>query len=149
MSLRISTSLVAQTFALDHEASSLVLYNGHAGLGSDLMGPLPDARVDGRSLDSRKNVAEGCLPEVDDEVLVAFEHGEPRRPFVIAPLWDSKSEPPQTPGASHLDSMSEMGETESLRLQMAMDRLSKMMSTLSNALRKIEETQAAITQNIK
>ncbi|HRE38569.1 MAG TPA: hypothetical protein PK092_08990, partial [Chitinophagaceae bacterium] len=33
---------------------------------------------------------------------------------------------------SDLDSMSEMGEMESLRLQMAMDRMSKMMSTLSN-----------------
>jgi hypothetical protein len=32
---------------------------------------------------------------------------------------------------------------------MAMDRLSKMMSTLTNVLQKIEETQAGITQNIK
>ncbi|MBK5272041.1 MAG: hypothetical protein JJE22_13605 [Bacteroidia bacterium] len=50
---------------------------------------------------------------------------------------------------SDLDSMSEMGETESLRLQMAMDRLSKMMSTLSNLLKKISDTQQSITQNIK
>ena len=48
-----------------------------------------------------------------------------------------------------LDSMSEMGEMESLRLQMAMDRLSKMMSTLSNLLKKISDTSSAITQNIK
>ena len=48
-----------------------------------------------------------------------------------------------------LDSMSEMGETESLRLQMAMDRLSKMMSTLSNLLKKISDTAAGITQNLK
>jgi predicted nucleic acid-binding Zn-ribbon protein len=47
------------------------------------------------------------------------------------------------------DSMSEMGEMESLRLQMAMDRLSKMMSTLSNLLKKISDTSSAITQNIK
>jgi len=33
-----------------------------------------------------------------------------------------------------------MGETESLRLQMAMDRLSKMMSTLSNLLKKMSDT---------
>jgi putative addiction module CopG family antidote len=33
-----------------------------------------------------------------------------------------------------LDSLSEMGEMESLRLQMAMDRLSKLMSMLSNLL---------------
>ena len=48
-----------------------------------------------------------------------------------------------------LDSMSEMGEMESLRLQMAMDRLSKMMSTLSNLLKKISDTSSEITQNIK
>lgn len=48
-----------------------------------------------------------------------------------------------------LDSMSEMGEMESLRLQMAMDRLSKMMSTLSNILKKISDTAQSITQNLK
>jgi hypothetical protein len=32
--------------------------------------------------------------------------------------------------------MSELGEMESLRLQMAMDRLSKFMTTLSNMLKK-------------
>lgn len=50
---------------------------------------------------------------------------------------------------AELDSMSEMGEMESLRLQMAMDRLSKMMSTLSNLLKKISDTQASIVQNLK
>jgi hypothetical protein len=48
-----------------------------------------------------------------------------------------------------LDSMSEMGEMETLRLQMAMDRMSKMMSTLSNLLKKISDTQGSITNNIK
>ena len=48
-----------------------------------------------------------------------------------------------------LDSMSEMGEMESLRLQMAMDRMSKMMSTISNLLKKISDTANTITQNLK
>ena len=48
-----------------------------------------------------------------------------------------------------LDSLSEMGEMESLRLQMAMDRMSKMMSTLSNILKQMSDTSAAITQNLK
>lgn len=48
-----------------------------------------------------------------------------------------------------LDSLSEMGETESLRLQMAMDRLSKLMSTLSNVLKKSSDTASDITKNIK
>jgi hypothetical protein len=48
-----------------------------------------------------------------------------------------------------LDSKSEMGETESLRLQMAMDRLSKMMETLSNLLKRTSDTAQTITQNLK
>jgi hypothetical protein len=48
-----------------------------------------------------------------------------------------------------LDAMTEMGEMESLRLQMAMDRLSKLMSTLSNILKKISDTAGSIIQNIK
>ena len=42
-----------------------------------------------------------------------------------------------------------MGEMESLRLQMAMDRMSKMMATLSNLLKKSSETAQCITQNMK
>ena len=48
-----------------------------------------------------------------------------------------------------IDSMSEMGEMESLRLQMVMDRMSKMMSTLSNLLKKISDTANQIIQNLK
>lgn len=48
-----------------------------------------------------------------------------------------------------LDSLSEMGEMESLRLQMAMDRYSKIMSTLSNLLKKQSDTASDITQNLK
>jgi hypothetical protein len=45
--------------------------------------------------------------------------------------------------------MSEMGEMESLRLQMAMDRLSKMMTVLSNIMKKISDTGSSIIQNLK
>ena len=48
-----------------------------------------------------------------------------------------------------LDSLSELGEMESLRLQMAMDRLSKLMTTLSNLLKKISDTESSIIQNLK
>ena len=47
------------------------------------------------------------------------------------------------------DSLSEMGEMEALRMQMAMDRLSKLMSTLSNLMKKASETSSQITQNLK
>ncbi len=34
------------------------------------------------------------LPEVDDEVLVAFEHGDVRFPYVLGALWNGKEAPP-------------------------------------------------------
>jgi len=36
------------------------------------------------------------LPEVDDEVLVAFEHGDMRFPYVVGALWNGKDSPPTT-----------------------------------------------------
>jgi uncharacterized protein involved in type VI secretion and phage assembly len=38
------------------------------------------------------------LPEVDDEVLVAFEHGDVRFPYVLGALWNGKDSPPATNG---------------------------------------------------
>ncbi len=35
-----------------------------------------------------------CLPEVDDEVLVAFEHGHPDSLYVLGALWNGKDKPP-------------------------------------------------------
>jgi len=34
------------------------------------------------------------LPEVDDEVLVAFEHGDVRSPYIVGALWNGKDSPP-------------------------------------------------------
>jgi len=36
------------------------------------------------------------LPEVDDEVLLVFEHGDINRPYVIGSLWNGKDLPPET-----------------------------------------------------
>lgn len=38
------------------------------------------------------------LPEVDDEVLVAFEQGDVRFPYVLGALWNGKDKPPETNG---------------------------------------------------
>jgi len=45
--------------------------------------------------------------------------------------------------------LSEMGEMESLRLQMAMDRLSRLMSSLTNLFKKISDTTTSISHNLK
>ncbi len=65
------------------------------------------------------------------------------------PVSQSEIDVAKNKAKNDLDSMSEMGEMESLRLQMAMDRMSKMMSTLSNLLKKISNTAQSITQNLK
>ena len=38
------------------------------------------------------------LPEVDDEVLVAFEHGDARFPYVVGALWNGTDAPPADNG---------------------------------------------------
>jgi uncharacterized protein involved in type VI secretion and phage assembly len=36
------------------------------------------------------------IPHVDDEVLIVFEGGDPRRPYVIGSLWNGKDKPPES-----------------------------------------------------
>ena len=48
-----------------------------------------------------------------------------------------------------LDSLSELSEEEALRLQLAMDRLAKLESTISNILKKFSDTAASIIANLK
>ena len=36
------------------------------------------------------------IPDVDDEVLVTFEAGDPRRPYVLGALWNGRDAPPET-----------------------------------------------------
>ena len=36
------------------------------------------------------------IPDVNDEVLIVFEGGDPRRPYVIGGLWNGKDSPPET-----------------------------------------------------
>ncbi|WP_013322021.1 VgrG-related protein [Gloeothece verrucosa] len=36
-----------------------------------------------------------CLPEVNDEVLIGFEHGDIHRPYVFGGVWNGKDKPPE------------------------------------------------------
>lgn len=36
------------------------------------------------------------IPDTNDEVLIAFEGGDPRRPYVIGALWNGSDSPPET-----------------------------------------------------
>jgi phage protein D len=44
-----------------------------------------------------------CLPEVNDEVLVAFEHGDIHRPYVIGGVWNGTDAPPEVVTDSVVD----------------------------------------------
>jgi len=48
-----------------------------------------------------------------------------------------------------LDSMGDLSQEQQLKMQMAMDRMSKAMSTLSNLLKKLDQTNDSIIQNLK
>lgn len=50
---------------------------------------------------------------------------------------------------ARLDGLNEMSEMTSIRLQMMMDRRSRFLSTLSNIMKKISDTQNSLTQNLK
>jgi len=41
------------------------------------------------------------MPEVGDELLVAFEHGDPTRPYVLGALWNGSDTPPESANAQN------------------------------------------------
>jgi len=98
--------------------SSASSSNGHGGADAPAIGIVTDnkdpdgmARVkvkfpwlgDNVESDWARLVAPGngptrgvyFIPEVDDEVLVAFEHGDVHRPFILGGLWNGKDKPPK------------------------------------------------------
>ncbi|MGZ9159486.1 MAG: phage baseplate assembly protein V, partial [Nitrospira sp.] len=48
-----------------------------------------------------KNRGTWFIPDANDEVLVAFEAGDVRRPYVIGSLWSAISSPPETMDANN------------------------------------------------
>ena len=43
------------------------------------------------------------IPDVDDEVLVSFEAGDPRRPYVVGALWNGRDNPPESMDSAGLN----------------------------------------------
>ena len=82
------------------------------------------------------------LKPLASTVLLGSAHPTPGNPWLSTDAAKDTTK-------NKLDSLSELGETESLRLQTAMDRLSKLMQTLSNVLTKITNTASGIASNIK
>ncbi|THI84673.1 MAG: type IV secretion protein Rhs [Nitrospira sp. CG24A] len=48
-----------------------------------------------------KNRGTWFIPDAEDEVLIAFEAGDVRRPYVIGSLWNGTSSPPETMDANN------------------------------------------------
>jgi uncharacterized protein involved in type VI secretion and phage assembly len=54
------------------------------------------------TLMSGKERGSWFMPEIEDEVLVAFEQGDVNHPYVIGFLWNGKDQPPSTDTQSRL-----------------------------------------------
>lgn len=99
---------------------------------------------------AKAHAAKSKAPVTVKLVKVAvYQKGKPAASDVAAKLTAAQLASEIDALQGSVDAMSEMGEMESLRLQMTMDRMSKMMSTLSNILKKTSDTANSIIQNMK
>jgi uncharacterized protein involved in type VI secretion and phage assembly len=58
------------------------------------------------------------MPEVDDEVLVSFEAGDPRRPYVLGMLWNGQDAPPETMDGSGDNNVKTIRSRNGLRISL-------------------------------
>lgn len=56
------------------------------------------------------------IPDVDDEVLVAFEAGDPRRPYVVGSLWNGQDSPPETMDGGGQNNKKEIVSRQDIRI---------------------------------
>lgn len=92
-----------------------LFYGVYAGLVTDIKDPDGQGRVrvrlpwspdsSGKSYEAWARLAvfmagnnRGAwfIPDVDDEVLLGFEAGDPRRPYVLGALWNGRDAPPES-----------------------------------------------------
>jgi len=80
------------------------------------------------------------VPAAGDEVLVAFEHGDVRRPFVLGALWNGEDTPGdlvQTDGSFRLRSAETVGAKADKKMELeAVDELTVKVGDASVVLKK-------------
>jgi hypothetical protein len=93
------------------------------------------------AMDAKREADAAAKPSapVQPQIMLAQPRLQLAKPVSVdtAPIKDQK------------DSLSDVGEMNSLRLQMLMDRRSKLMEALSNLMKKQSDTASTITQNLK
>jgi uncharacterized protein involved in type VI secretion and phage assembly len=92
----------------DEELSREALYGVYRAVVTDIRDPEVRGRVNVRLETGQEAWAELATlpagdgygtwlrPDPDDEVLLAFEGGDPRRPYVLGALWGRGDRPPET-----------------------------------------------------
>jgi uncharacterized protein involved in type VI secretion and phage assembly len=92
----------------DKEVSGEALYGVYRAVVTDTRDPEERSRVNVRLESGHEAWAELATllaedgygtwfrPDADDEVLVAFEAGDPARPYVVGALWGKGDRPPET-----------------------------------------------------
>jgi len=99
------------------------------------------------------------LPEVDDEVLVAFEQGDVRFPFVLGALWNGQDKPPETnedgennkrfikSRSGHLIRLDDKDGEEKIEIIDKTEKNSIVISTKDNSISISAEADISITSN--
>jgi uncharacterized protein involved in type VI secretion and phage assembly len=97
-----------------------------------------------------------ALPEVDDEVLVGFEHGRLDVPFVLGALWNGKDKPPEsnadgkndhrslTSRSGHVIRLSDKSGEERIEILDKSGKNSVVVDTKSNTVTVTGETDVVV-----
>jgi uncharacterized protein involved in type VI secretion and phage assembly len=56
------------------------------------------------------------LPDIGDEVLVSFEGGDPRRPYILGGLWNGSDSPPETMDSASQNNKKVISSREDIRI---------------------------------